>query len=73
MRVRIRVTPRAKRPGIETLSDGSLVVRVSAPAEGGRANAAVIEALAAHFGVAKRAVVMVHGLASRQKVIDISR
>jgi len=44
---------------------------VAAPAEGGRANAAVIEALAEHFGVPRRAVTIRHGLTARSKLVDI--
>ena len=72
MRIRVAVIPRAKRPGIEPLPDGSFRVRVSAPAEAGRANAAVIDALAGHFGVPKRAVAILRGLAGRSKLIDIA-
>ena len=71
MRIPVKVTPRSKRPGVETAADGTLVVKVSQPAEDGRANAAVVEALAAHFGVPKRAVTIVHGLASRRKLVEI--
>ena len=73
MRLQIRVTPRAKKPGIETAGDGTLVVKVREPAQDGRANAAVIEALAGHFGVAKRAVCIVHGHGSRSKLVEIYR
>jgi uncharacterized protein len=72
MRLQIRVTPRAKRPGLETAGDGTIVVKVREPAEDGRANAAVIKALAGHFGVAKRAVTIVHGHGSRRKLVEIS-
>jgi uncharacterized protein (TIGR00251 family) len=71
MRVPIRVTPRAKRPAVEVADDGALVVKVREPAEDGRANAAVIEALAGHFGVSKRAVTIVHGLTSRRKLVEV--
>lgn len=67
LKIQVRVIPKAKRPGVETVADGSLKVRVAAPAEGGRANAAVIEALAQHFGVPKRAVTIVRGQTSRTK------
>ena len=70
-RIRVKVFPRAKKHGIEQLPDGSLRVRVTAPAEGGRANAAVIDALADHFHVPKRAVTIRQGLASRSKLVDI--
>lgn len=71
-RIRVNVIPRAKTLGIEPLPDGSLKVRVTAPAEGGRANRAVIEALAEHFDVPKRAVTIVRGASSRQKLIKIA-
>jgi hypothetical protein len=72
MRVRVKVMPRAKQPGIEMLADGSLRVRVAAPAEGGRANEALLKALAGHFGVPPRAVRIVSGLTRRAKLIEIA-
>jgi len=71
MRLQVKVTPRAKRPAIEVAGDGTLVVKVREPATDGRANAAVIEALADHFDVAKRAVTIVHGQTSRRKLVEI--
>jgi uncharacterized protein len=71
MRLTIKVTPRSKRPGIECLADGTCAVRVSEPAEDGRANAAVVAALAEHFGVAKSAVTVVHGHSSRRKLVEV--
>jgi uncharacterized protein (TIGR00251 family) len=71
MRLHIRVTPRSRKPGVETASDGTLVVKVREPAEDGRANEGVIEALAGHFGVPKRAVTIVHGHRSRRKLVEV--
>jgi hypothetical protein len=73
MRLQVRVTPRARKPGIETAGDGTLVVKVREPAEDGRANDAVIAALAGHFGVAKRAVTIVHGHGSRRKLVEVQQ
>jgi uncharacterized protein len=73
MRLTIRVTPRAKKPGIEIASDGTVVVKVREPAEDGRANDAVIAALAGRFGVAKRAVTIVHGHGSRRKLVEVQK
>lgn len=71
-RIQIKVVPRAKRPGVEQLSDGSWRVAVAAPAEDGKANAAVIEALAERFDVPKGAVKIVRGLRSRLKEVEIT-
>jgi uncharacterized protein (TIGR00251 family) len=71
MRLQIKVTPRSRQAGVQTAADGTLVVKVNAPAQDGRANAAVIQALAGHFGVAKRAVTIVHGQASRRKLVEV--
>ncbi len=70
-RIQIRVKPGAKVPGIQINAQGALTVSVSARAEGGRANEAVVAALADYYDVPKRAVRIVHGMMSRQKVVEI--
>jgi len=47
-------------------------VRLAARAVDGKANQALIEFLAAHYGVARRDVRIVAGLKSRQKRVEIS-
>ena len=69
----MKVVPRAKKSGVEQMADGTWRVAVSAPAEGGKANAAVIEALAEEFDVPKSAVKIVRGLTGRLKEIEINR
>lgn len=65
-----RVTPRASRNAIET--DGKrLIARVTAPPDGGRANAAVEALLAKRLGIAKRDVAIVSGRKARNKRIRI--
>lgn len=71
MRIRVKVVPRAKRRGVEPLPDGGWRVRVTAPAQDGRANAAVITALAEHFGVPARGVTIVQGKTSRSKLVEV--
>lgn len=61
--------PRQRR--IKAASDGGLVVRVDGPAEDGRANTALIELLADHFRVPKRAVSIVRGVTSRRKLVEM--
>ncbi len=66
----VRLTPRASRASVEV--DGDLVrVRVTAPPFDGRANAALIEALAKHLSVPKRDVAIVRGLSSRTKRVAV--
>ncbi len=64
--------PRAKKPGVEQLADGTWKVSVSAPAEDGRANAAVIEALAKHFDTPKNSIRIIRGETSRIKLLEIA-
>jgi uncharacterized protein YggU (UPF0235/DUF167 family) len=47
------------------------VVRVSAPAVGGRANEAALAAVAAAFRVRPQAVRLVTGASSRTKVVEV--
>jgi uncharacterized protein YggU (UPF0235/DUF167 family) len=75
LRFRVRVHPGARRTevgGRHGPDDApALVVRVVAPAADGRANAAVLEAVAASLGVRKRAVRLIAGASSRTKVIEV--
>ena len=52
--------------------EGVYHVRVKERAVEGRANARVIELLAKHFSVQKRAVQIVHGKTSKWKFVEIS-
>ena len=74
--VALRVTPRGGRDGIEgveTLANGSSVVkvRVRAIAEGSEANRAVTELLAKALGVPKAKVRIWSGATSRMKQIAV--
>ncbi len=66
----VKVTPRARRDGIEPPgADGALHVKVTAPPEGGTANAAVIAALARHWRLPKSALEIAAGGSGRRKRI----
>ena len=71
MRVTVRVVPRARRVAVEPLAGGRFRVTVTAPAHEGLANEAVIDALAAHFGVPRSQVRIVLGRTARLKVVQI--
>ena len=75
--VALKVTPRGGRDaidGIETMANGKSVVkvRVRAIAEGGSANAAVIDLLSAALCVPKSQIQVLFGVTSRLKQIAIS-
>jgi uncharacterized protein (TIGR00251 family) len=67
----IRVMPRAPKNEIGGTRDGRLIVRVTAPPVDSAANDAVIELLARHYGVPKRAVRIVSGERARNKTVEI--
>jgi len=74
--VELRVQPGARQAGIvglETRDDGQvrLKVKVTAPPEDGKANAAVVALLAKALGVAKRDVVLLRGAGSRDKTVRV--
>ena len=71
MRVSVTVIPNARRPRVESGPGGGLRVAVTAPAREGRANAAVIDLLAEHFGVAPSTVRIVRGATSRYKIVAL--
>ncbi len=72
MRLSVTVTPNARTGRVERLGPGHLRVAVTAPAREGRANAALIEALSAHFGVPRSRIRILRGTASRHKTVEVS-
>jgi len=67
----VRVTPSAGRNSIDGWYGHALRVRVSAPAERGRANEALIRLLAELLEIKTRRVRIVRGLTTRNKLVEI--
>ncbi len=71
MKRNVLVRPRSSHPSVGGVHDGALVVRVREPATDGRANRAVVEAVAAALGVGRGAVRITGGHSSRRKVVEV--
>lgn len=71
MRVAIRVRPGASRTRVGGAYGERLVVAVGARAVDGAATEAALAAVAKAFGVRRRAVTLVAGATSRDKVVQI--
>lgn len=71
MHISVRVIPRSKRNSIEWTA-GGLRVRLTAPPVDGAANDALVALLAERLGIAKRDISVVHGMTSRQKIVEVS-
>lgn len=72
MKLTVRVTPRSAADVVGALDDaGTLAVRVTAAPADGAANAAVVRLLARALGLPQRDVVLVSGLTSRVKLLEI--
>jgi uncharacterized protein len=69
--ISVKAIPRAARDEIVGWRDGVLRVRVAAPPQGGRANAALEALLAATLGVRKSAVRVAAGHGSARKRVEI--
>lgn len=67
----VRVTPGASRSHVGGAYGDALRVRVMAPALEGRANQAVVEALAQAFEVRTSAVTIRSGASGRTKIVTI--
>ncbi|MCL5778867.1 DUF167 family protein [Limibaculum sp. FT325] len=76
LRLRLRVTPRSRHPGIEGVTpdaDGRplLVVKVTAPPAEGAANAAVVALMAKALGLPRSAVMIASGASARIKTLHV--
>lgn len=64
----IRVTPNARRAGIERVADGRIMVPVSEPPEAGRATEAARASLAKALGVARTRLTLIRCATCRDKL-----
>jgi uncharacterized protein (TIGR00251 family) len=69
--ISLRVTPSASRDAVMGWQEDVLRLRVSAPAQRGKANEAVLRLLAAALGIERRRLRIVRGQPSRQKVVFV--
>jgi uncharacterized protein len=69
--LRVRVVPNAKRSEIVGLHGEAIKIKIQAPAQEGKANAALLEFLAEKLSVPTRQVTLVAGEKSRDKTLAI--
>ena len=67
----IKVKPNARESRLTEAADGTWVAQVKAPPVDGKANKALIELVAEHFGVSKSRVGIRRGAGGRMKLVDI--
>ncbi len=72
MIIKVRVMPNSKAESITEVSPSNYRVKIRAKAIGGRANGALICAIAAHFNVPSSQVSIASGMLSRNKTININ-
>lgn len=72
VRLRVKAVPGSSREEVTGWLGDALKIRVTAPAEGGEANAAIEELLARTFGVPAGDVRIVSGGSSPRKVVEVS-
>jgi uncharacterized protein (TIGR00251 family) len=71
-KLKIRVTPRAKRDEILCiLEDGTVKVRLTAPPVGGKANKALIKYFSGIFEIPRSRIEILTGFKSRNKLLVI--
>lgn len=71
-RVKLRVVPRAKRSVVVGRQGDGWKVRIAAPPEDGRANAALLALLADSTGLPVSGVEIVAGMTARDKTVVLS-
>ena len=69
--LRLKVKPGSREESLTEQDDGTWLARVKAPPVDGKANAAVIALVAAHFGLRKVQVTIRSGASARLKLVQL--
>ena len=67
----VRVVPRARVNSITTDENGTLRVHTTTVPENGKANDAVVRALAKYFDIPRSSIHIIRGQTSHNKVVEI--
>jgi uncharacterized protein (TIGR00251 family) len=67
----VKAKPNSREEKVEKIDENNFVVSVKEPAEHGKANEAIRNALAVYFKTASARVKIVSGYSSRNKIIEI--
>lgn len=73
MKIFVTAKPGAKEERVEKSDETHFVVSVKEPPVQGKANRAILKALAAHFRVSISCVSIVSGYTGRQKIIEVGQ
>ncbi len=73
MLINVKVKPSAKKSGIAKISEGEFNAAVKASPCDGKANQELIKALSEYFDIPKSMIIIIRGLNSRKKVVQISQ
>jgi uncharacterized protein len=72
MTLKVKVTPRSPRTELAgEMADGTVKIRVAAPADKGLANEELCAFLARHYGVPRERVQVISGLTSTRKLVRV--
>jgi hypothetical protein len=73
MKIFVKVKPKAKEEKVIKISDTNFKLLVKEPPEKGRANRAVLKALADYFGTSQSNIKIISGSTSKLKIIEITK
>jgi len=71
MKVSVTAKPNSKNPGITKIDANSFIVAVKEPPIQGKANQAIVKALAEYFNKTINDIRLVNGFSSKQKIFEI--
>lgn len=71
MKISVKVKTNSKVVGVEKMDGSSYLVRVNVPPIDGKANKAVVEALADFLNIPKSKIEIVSGLSSKNKIVEL--
>ncbi len=72
MKIFVKAKANSKNENIEKIDDTHFVISVKEPPIKGRANEAIIKAIAEHFGVNRAEVWLVAGFSSKEKIFEVT-